>query len=167
MDHGRRGTVTDIPAILIAILGLGIGVIISKLVLDTVVGATSNAMINQAVLQKAQGALLVFDAGTAFVTVSLFAVSGLLAWRIRTSPIFIVPSLLFLAPAVWLASELANVYSLFANTGAILSTANQYPAIAALFENLPLVTAVFGGVIVILLFARRQSPGGQNVEVSA
>jgi len=163
MADTRRGTVTDIPVILVTILGLTITVVVASLVLDTVIGATTNSMINQAVLQDAQAALQLYDYGIAFVMTGMFAVSALFAWRIQTSAINIVPAILFLGLSVWLSSEVANIYGLFANANSQISNvASGFGGVALLYSNLPVVVAAFGAVIIVALYVRRrQGPAGE------
>lgn len=158
----RRGTVTDIPVILLTLTGLAITVVIAAVILDTVVGATTNAMINQEVLKSAQTALSIYNYGVMFVAIGMFTVSILFAYRIRTSPIFAIPSLLFVAMSVWLSSEVANIYVLFSQANQqVSSVAASFDGINLLFSNLPLVTGVMGFVTLVALYVRRDNLQGE------
>ena len=162
MARRRLGTVTDIPIILIVLLSLTITVLVASLVLDTVISATTNAMINQEVLKEAQFALSMYDYGVAFVATGMFSVSILFAWRIQTSAINIVPAMLFLSMSVWLSSEFSNIFALFTSANQQLTdVAANFTGIQLLFNNLPVVVAVFGGVMLVALYVRRGQPAGE------
>lgn len=153
----RKGNITAIPLILVITITLTIAVLSSQLILDEIQLATDNSTIKQEPLQDAENALAVFDVGIIFVNASFFIASFIFAYQIRSSPIFFIPSLIFLGIGVWLAGEVANIYSLVVGTGPFTSVANQFPSLTLFYKNLLEITAILGSVLAVLLYGKTRS----------
>lgn len=151
------GNITAIPIILIVTLTLTISVLTSYLVLDEIIGSTTNDEIRQEPLQDAKSALEIFDLGIVFVNASFYIASFIFVYQIRSNPIYVIPSFLFLTIAVWFSAEVANVYSYFANTGPFTSVVNNFTALHAFYNELALITAVLGFGIIVLLYGKTRS----------
>lgn len=138
--------------ILVATLTLAIFVLTSYTILGSVIDNTDDSMIDQDVLEKAETALGIYDIGIVFVNVSFYIAGMILAFRIRTSPLYALPAIFFLGISVWLSAELANIYGIFGSTPALQSAANQFTTTATFFSNLPLITLGLGALLLIVLY---------------
>lgn len=163
LTQKRSGNITAIPLILIITFTLTISVLTSYLVLDTIADNTTDQEIKQEPLEKGRDALKVFDMGIVFVNVSFYIASFIFVYQIRSNPIFVIPSFLFLTIAVWFSAEVANVYSYFAHSGPFTSVVNEFTALHAFYNELAVVTAVLGFGILVLLYGKTRS--GSEVTV--
>lgn len=163
LTSSSQGNVQAIPLIIVAVLTLTIAVLSSQLILNKISANTTQDEIDQDTLNKASTALGVFDLGIVFVNASFFIASFILVYRIPSNPIFVVPAILSLAISVWFAGEMANVYSLFANTGPFTSVANSFPAVNTLYNNYTTITALLGGLMIVLLYGKTRQ--GREVTV--
>lgn len=147
-----KGNITNIPLVLGATLSLAIAVLVSFTVLTSVQNATSNDEIKQEPLQEGLDALKIFDFGILFLNGAFYLAAIILAVQIRTSPVFALPSLLFLGVSVWLSSEIANIYTLFGRSSPLTSAAQQFTLTETFFTNLPVITLGLGGLLLIVLY---------------
>jgi hypothetical protein len=138
--------------ILAATLVLTISVLTSYTILTEVINATGPDTMKQEPLQDAKTALGVFDIGILVVNAGFYLAGIALATKIRTSPVFALPSLLFLAVSVWLSSEVANIYALFGNSGPLSSAAAEFTLVETFMKNLPTVTLGLGGLLLVVLY---------------
>lgn len=147
-----KGNITNIPLILIVTLTLAISVLTAYTILGSVIDATDDTMIDQEVLGEAETALGVFDYGIVFVNASFYVASLILGFKIRTSPVFAVPALLFLGLSVWLSAELANIYHLFGLSSPFSAAASSFSVTTQYFQSLPLITVGFGVLLVVVIY---------------
>jgi glucan phosphoethanolaminetransferase (alkaline phosphatase superfamily) len=138
-------------------------VLTGHLILDTIQSNTTQNHIDQDTLDKAQQALGVFDVGIVFVNASFYLASFIFVYQIRSNPIYFVPSFIFLTISVWLSAEIANMYNLIANVSVMQSAANAFPTLNLFYTNLPLITAVLGFGVLIMLYGKTRS--GSEVQV--
>lgn len=158
-----KGNVTAIPLILMVTLSLGIAVLIGWTVLDQIQENTTQDQIDQETLEKGKQAIGVFNLGLIVVNAGFYLASMAFVYRIRTNPIFALPSLLFLSVAVWLSAELANVYMIVAGVPIFQEAANTMSSMTLYFQNLPVATAVLGIMVAILLYGKTRR--GEEITV--
>lgn len=145
----RKGSFTSSVLIISIVLGLSIGVVLSQTVLDEVQAA--GTPIDAKYLNAAESAISIFDYGIVFITGSMYMVSVILSFRIRTSPIFFFPALVFNGIALWLSAEYANIFWRIINVGgAVTTAANQYGVMVEFMKNFPLI---IGGLNLLLIIA--------------
>lgn len=157
LNSKSSGNITAIPLILIITLTLTISVLTSYMVLDKIAANTTDNEIKQEPLEKGKSALEIFDLGIVFVNASFYIASFIFVYQIRSNPIFVIPSFLFLAISVWFSAEVANVYSYFAHTGPFTSVVNNFTALHSFYNELALITAVMGFGILVLLYGKTRS----------
>jgi len=147
-----KGNITNIPLFLGLTLSLAISAVVASTVLGSIQDATNNSQIKQEPLQEAQNALGVFDIGVVVVNASFYLASIILATRIRSNPVYAVPSLIFVGVGVWLSSEIANIYYLFGKTPAISSYASNFELTSTFMQNLPVITLGLSTLLLIVLY---------------
>jgi len=147
-----KGNITNIPFILAATLVVAISALTASTVLTSIQDATTDQQIKQEPLQEAQGALQIFDIGVVMVNAGFYLTSIILAAKIRTSPVFALPALIFGGVAVWLSSEIANIYYLFGQTNAISGAASNFQFTSLFMQNLPTITLGFAALLIIVLY---------------
>lgn len=153
----RRGTLLDIPVILILIFTLIVGVLMATVILDEVISATDNTQIDQDVLNSAKDALTIYDKGIIVLFVGFFLFTLVTSLRIPSNPVFFVPAFIFLSLSIWLAATFSNVLWQFMNVQPILDTVNaNYPTLVVFVENWPTVTAVMGLSVLVALYMKAQ-----------
>jgi len=157
------GSITDIPVILGATILLTISVLTGSLILKEVKGATTQDQLDQDTLEQGIQALSLFDAGIVAVNAFFYLVSFIFAYKIRTSPVFAVPAIIFLAVSGFMSMQVANVYAAIASTGPFTAVANSFPATGFLFNNYLTITLTMGGVLILLLYGKTRS--GREVTV--
>lgn len=145
---------SDIGFIAAATLVLIISVFSGFFVLQEVKDSTSQSQIDQGVLDKGMAALNVFNVGIVAVNVFFYIAGFILAYRVRTSPIFAFPALLVLGVSGYLSLEISNIYAAFANVSAMQGVTNQFPVLNVFMSNYLTVTLVLGGVLVLMLFSK-------------
>lgn len=146
----RRGNIRNIPLILGATLVLAISALTASTILGQIQDSTDNTQIKQEPLQEAQGALQIFDIGIVMVNAGFFLTSIILATRIKASPVFALPSLIFAGIGIWFSSEIANIYYLFGQTSAI--NAGSFSFTNTFMQNLPKITLGFATILMIVLY---------------
>jgi len=148
----RKGNITNIPLFLGLTLSLAITAVVASTVLGAVQDATTQSQIDQDILQDGQNAIQVLDIGVVVVNASFYLASIILATKIRSNPVFAVPSLIFVGVAVWLSSEIANIYYIFGQTPALADAASSFQLTSTFMQNLPLITLGLSTVLVIVLY---------------
>ena len=119
------GSVTDIPVIIAATLLLTISVFTGQLILKEIADNTTSDQLDQETLDQGIQALSLFDAGIVALNAFFYLVSFIFAYRIRTSPVFAVPALIFLAVSGFVSMQIANIYAAIASTGPFTGIANN------------------------------------------
>lgn len=155
-------SVTDIPFIAAATLVLVISVFSGYLVLDEVSQATNNNQIDQSTLDKGKQALTVLNVGIVLVNLFFYIAGFILAYRIRTSPVFALPAIMVLGVSTFISMEISNIYGIFSSVPVFQPVTNVFTTVNTFMGEYATVTAVLGGVLVLFLYGRTRS----NREVS-
>jgi len=160
-NNTEKGNITNIPLYLALTLSLAITAITASTILGSIQNATTNEQIKQEPLQEAQNALGIFDYGIIMVNASFYLASIILATRIRSNPVFAVPSMIFIGIAVWLSSEIANIYKIFGETPALAQAAGNFQLTTQFMKNLPVITLGLSTVLAIVLYT---GVGRKNIQ---
>lgn len=91
--------------------------------------------------------------------VGLFIGIVVLAYVIRSHPIFAVFGILVIIVLGVVAVYLANSYNSFATSSGISVWATDLNIITLLNQRMPLIAVVFGFVFIIVLYAKNTNPG--------
>jgi len=151
-NNTEKGNITNIPLFLALTLTLAITAITASTILGSIQDATTDQQIDQEPLQEAQNALGIFDLGVVMINGSFYLASIILATRIRSNPVYAVPSMIFIGIAVWLSSEIANIYYLFGQTPVLSEAAGSFTMTSTLMQNLPIITLGLSTILAIVLY---------------
>lgn len=147
-----KGNIQNIPLYLVLTLSVAIAAVTASTVLGGIQDATNNSQIKQEPLQQGMAAIGVFDIGVLVTNASLYLASIILATRIRSNPVFAVPSLIFVGVGVWMSSEIANIYYLFGQTPVISQYASNFQLTSTFMQNLPVITLGLSTILLIVLY---------------
>ena len=159
-----KGNIANIPIFAALTLVVGISVLTAATVLGEITEATNDEQLSQEHLADASSAIQVFDIGLVLLNAFFYIGGIILGSKVNVSRAFALPAILMLGLAVWLSSELANVYYMFGQAPVISQYASEFTLIQMFMENFPLVTLGLGGLMLIVLYSKIDS-NGQRVAV--
>jgi len=148
----KKGNITNIPLFLGLTLTLAITAVTASTVLGSIQDATTDSQIKQEPLKEGMNALAIFDIGIVVFNSSFYLAAILLATRVKTNTVFIIPSILFIGVGAWLSSEIANIYKLFGQTPVIQQYASNFTLTSTFMSNLPAITVGLSSILAIVLF---------------
>jgi hypothetical protein len=158
-----KGFVADMALILVILIGLSMTVLIAY-TMNVEVSDAMNASgaIEEVHLNKSvyaiQDTLGVYDSLfiVIFVSFLLLTIGGV--WYIKTNPLFFVVGIVGLVLLTFVGGIMSNVYESFAADSTMVAAANAYPYMSFSMLNLPPLMVVFGGIVVVVLFAKVVNP---------
>ena len=145
----KRGSILDIPFLLIGIMSLAITFLVVNTIItalansDTVIGDSTDFDTFKANTVDLMDYLIVFAFFGGFIA------SIILAAMTRSTPLMFAFSILFLVIMVFISPIIANVYEVVATNAGIESAGHS--GIDLFFQNLPTIILVFGGAIMLAL----------------
>lgn len=96
----------------------------------------------------------VLDNAFVFILAGLILAVLIGGFLIRDHPAFFFVAMFMLIFFVALSAIFANVYHDVANSEAFSASAANYPKMQHIMNNFPVYAAVFGGLIIIILYAK-------------
>lgn len=154
MTKTRHGSLFDVPFIIGIVFVIALTVLFSHLILTTIIDNTTDDQIDQETLNKAKTAIEIYDFGILLIAAGLFLAAIVFAFLIPTHPLFVFPALIFAAIAIWFSAEIANIFQLVVNVGAMTGTANSFPNMVELFKRYPYIIAFFTMLLIVALYAK-------------
>lgn len=158
-----KGSVLDIFILGAAGLILAIGILIGSTVMTALQTSTVEIMPSAGAIEAmAQGTAAVNTFNYGFIVIFFgMGIGGLIAaYLVPTHPIMIVASVLMLVISMVVLPAISNSYETFAAAPAMAAAAANFSLIGLVMGNLPLIGAVFGFLMIIVLFMRYNSSGG-------
>jgi len=152
-------TSLDMGFVIMAALIFGLSALFGYYILDTVKANAPAEMPTEA-LDYGMEAIATLDAAVA-VLIGLICLSSIiLAFMVRSHPVFFAISFLVTLLLIPTAAIVSNIYGEIATSDEFALTANKLPYTFTLFTFLPMITCVFSFIIAIVMFGKAQSPGG-------
>jgi hypothetical protein len=111
----------------------------------------------QTILDKGTTSYNVLLNSIPFIIIGSGIGSIVLAFLIPSHPIFLPISILALALFVILSTAFTNFLWEFLNAQEIVDIANQFPLIANIVQYLPYIIAVFGFILIIVMYSKSGS----------
>ena len=99
-------------------------------------------------------ALKMFDSAFVVVTFGTGAVAILSAFFIRSHPAFYVFAFILGIILAFISAQLTNIWNLFATHPMIAPTANLFPMMVRIIQNLPLIMVCISAVIAIVMHGK-------------
>lgn len=131
-----------------------IPVYVSYTILDAFQAGETDHSIDDARIHDGLTALRVFDYMMIFMIVAIAMGSVVLAASLRTHPAFSVISVLLLVILVSVAAFMSNVFYEVQNAPGFATAANAMDNFVKINNNLALITAALGSLIIIALYAK-------------
>lgn len=155
-----KGTVLDLFVVMALLLSSFIGILVAYYLLDIFQSrgyVTQTEGVN--VISKGILATKLWDYAFLLFTVGLGIATIIGAFLIKTHPIFFFISLISLIFVLIVSPQVSNVAYSFSHTDLMSSTADYYPIMLKIMDNLPLILFGFGLLIMLALYAKIQSVG--------
>lgn len=146
---------TDMILVIAILLGLGVAMFASDIILSKTIAATNaTGTLNQSILQKGETTIRNFD--LTFAMVIIGAALGLFvgAFFVDQHPAFLPINILLFIIIIFIAAQMSNTFIIFAQSPAIIDTANQYPMTIYIWQNLPAIVMVIMIGAMIVGFAK-------------
>jgi hypothetical protein len=163
----KRGSIMDVLAIIL-VLAVGISsfyvaTIVTKGFTDAVnqTSTGQSYFYNQSYISSKGNAA--FNAMNLMIPilVMMAGVAGIVfAFLIPSHPIFLPLSIFALLFLIVVASVFSDTLTQFTHSAGIVATANAYSLNEAVIANLPFIVAIFGFIIIVVMYSR-----GSSVEI--
>jgi hypothetical protein len=166
----RKGTILDIIPMLVVLTALVFTLWIFGLTYSQIqigfVNATNNTVLNPpaAYYEALQAPTDAVSTAIDFIPLLLIGqlvVALILAFLIPTSPIFLPLGILMLAVMVVESALVSNVLWDFINLSTFAAITNAHPVVVAIIQYLPYITAIYGGLLLIITYGSKGSTSGQ------
>lgn len=156
-----KGSMLDIPVILILLMTGIITVIVVALVVGSINDAWPMADESKDILEAGVSSIYLFDYGVLLLAVGASLFSIISAYYVRSHPIFFIFSMIMLSIVIMFSAVVTNVLYAFVTATPIVVIANSFPYSVILITNLPLFSLIVGILIAIAMYGKSDDqPGG-------
>lgn len=168
MEHDEeivimKGSVTDLPFIMVLVMTLGMVGVIMALILSNVHDVWPVAGQSKDILNVGIGAMQSVDYAVAIIAVGLSIFSIGSALYIRTHPIFFIFSIILLMILVLISAVFTNVMDAFLTAAPIITMANNFPITVTLVRSFPLFCLVIGLIISVVMYSKSEESSGGGI----
>ena len=151
----------DLFLVVSIMVAFGISILVSDLILTRFEAATDDNVANQTILAKGQTTIGIFDLNFAFVLIGVGIMLFVTAFLVNSHPVFLPLNLIIYIILIFISALFSNVFITFAESDAMITTANEYTNMIFIWRNLPFILTIMAGVNLIVMFAKiRQTPQG-------
>ena len=156
----RKGSILDILFIIVVVFVVSITVLIAG-VLNTAFrnNVAASGQLNATYFDKATTALHVFDYGMLMIVFGWGAAIWVLAWFVQSHPAFFMINFIAWVIIVTISATFTNMFIVFAQNPSIVATAETFPIMIHIMQNLPLICMLIGAVAIIIALGK--SAGGR------
>lgn len=152
-------TSLDMGVAILALLIFGLAALFGYWILYEVKDAAPSELPTE-YLDTGMAAIQVLDAAVA-VLIGLICLSSIiLAFMVRSHPVFFAISLVITLLLIPTSAIVSNIYDEIATTADMALAANALPYTYTLFSFLPHITCIFSFIIAIVMFGKAQGGGG-------
>lgn len=149
-----KGSVLDLFYVIAILFGLGIALFIGAMLQSKWDEATDFTGTAQSIIEESGKAVGVFDK----ILFGLFLGSAIstfvLAFQIRTHPIFFFFSLFLLVMSILVSAQVSNAFDRFINATQMTGYKSKFPITIHIFEKFPLYILLIGVLIILALYAK-------------
>jgi len=153
-----KGSILDLAGIIFLVCAFIIsGFIVTKFYFtfkETYLNTTNPTQVEQEILSKGETVSNVILGAIPFIIIASGIGAIVLAFLIPSHPVFLPISLIALIIFVVLSTAFSNFLWEFLNATPIVSIANQYPIIASIVKYLPYIIAIFGFILIIVMYSK-------------
>jgi ABC-type bacteriocin/lantibiotic exporter with double-glycine peptidase domain len=155
-----KGSILDLAGVLLIVVGLVIGGFLAFKFYSEFKEKYSQMPLStteQTILNKGTAVYNVLLNSIPFIVIGSGIGAIILAFLIPSHPIFLPVSILALAIFIILSVVFSNFVWEFLNSQQIVGMANQYPLLVNVVQYLPYIIAVFGIVLIIVMYSKSGS----------
>lgn len=148
----ERGSMLDLLLIPIIVLSL----LIAMLIMWTVLDGFPAGFIDDQYINAGKNVYVIFDKALIFIIVGLIIGAAALASQVRTHPVFLIPAIVFMAIAIFITAQIANVAYYTATSPQFSTAGNEFTTTMFIVDNLPKLVLIGGVIIALALYAKPQ-----------
>lgn len=150
----KKGSIMDIFTIMVFLVVFAVFIIFGKMIVNEFASdpVLTNNSYSKSALDTANSGMSGFDNLFLFVLIMLMVGSIIMAFMIRTHPVFFFIALFLLVFALVVAGILGKTMDTFTDDSQISSTTAQFPKMMLVLDNLPIFILVSGILIMISMY---------------
>lgn len=159
----KKGNISDVAVIITILFGFAIAILVilyawnqMKTPLDeSLQGAGDEATFNvSSFYEQTTGGITIFDTLVPILLVGLMISTLVSAFMIKSHPVIFFISLFTLAIFVIIAVIFGNTFQAVSETPSFTTTAGSLDVTTMIMKNLPKITLVIFGIIILVLFMK-------------
>lgn len=157
-----KGSMLDILIIGITLLAFSITILVAYVVMvnvQTTMGPQMMGAEAANALSQGVAAVQMFDYSFTIIFVGLGLASVIFAFLVPSHPIFIALSVLMLLIDMIVLPQFSNMYESVRGNGTLAASASTFPIMTSIMQNLPLVLAALGSLVMIVMYTRWRQEG--------
>lgn len=162
-----KGSVTDLPIIVVVLFGGALAIFVAYLVLSSLITAWPVGLAGSTqslyVMNAGLAALTVFDTMFLLYAFGMGMVVIVSGFFIDSHPgLFVFSVLLYLPIVIVTSAQISNAFYAIASSSTFVSISNTFPLISTLILNLPLFVLAIG-ILTAIVVHGKQSGGGMGI----
>lgn len=160
-----KGTLTDLPIIMVLLFGGALTIFITYFVLGEIFAVfPTDVTQSTQIFQKGIDAFTVFDQMFLVFAIGVSMFTVISAFFIDSHPVFFIFSALLMLPIIIFGSaQVTNVFYEFATTSTFTSVSNTFPYITTFMTHLPLFFLIIGILTAVVMHAKPSGASGGGV----
>lgn len=153
-----RGSILDLPIVVIVLAVFFVALFVGLLVYNQFAERDfwQTTEVGQHAFQQADIAYETLDYSFLFILIGAFMATVISAFFIETHPIFFIVSLIVLIIFIVITPAMTNAFMGVAASPRFSTEAAELNIATQAMGNLPLILTVFGFILIIVLYAKRQ-----------
>lgn len=156
----KKGSVLDVMIVVILSIAAALSIMVSYLVLTEILVAfqstpTSNVTEVTTIMETGIEAIAAMDGIFTFMIVGLIVVSLVFAYYAPTHPLMLLPAIFIWGFIIFVSAQYSNLFWSLQQTTQLASVTTEFPLMAAICLNFPLVALVHGIMILIATYTGR------------
>lgn len=158
----RKGSLLDIPFIVMVIFAFSFLIIISAVIITEFRDANTdgNLGMDENLINNGIAAIAALDVMFIFATIGLGLATIILSFQIRTHPIMFFFALLLTVLFVIITVFFTNAYVLITEQEALSTAVLDFPLLDSVMKNLPLIMAVIMLLLILALYMGKRGDVG-------
>jgi len=146
----------DSLSIVIVVVMVALIAMIGYVFMDKASIAVGHAGFNTNKIEQLKGTFAFFDYMVVFLYFALMLAAVISAYFIKSHPLYAIAGFLYLIISVLLTPSIANMLLAFVQATGMSSAVAAFPFTIVLFENLPVISLIFGVILVFASYGKRE-----------
>jgi len=158
----RKGSILDIPFIVIIIFAFAFIVVISAVILTEFrdINVDNNLGMNTELIEKGMAAVSALDYMFIFAAIGFGMATVILAFQIRTHPIMFFFALLLTVIFVIITVFFTNTFVLMMENPALSTAIGDFPLLDTVMRNLPMIMTILAFLTILALYMGKRGDVG-------